>query len=57
MPKELQITNITFYLPKEAKMRLKKFSQTQGTSISWLMRNFVDTLIKDVKLEIKKEGE
>lgn len=56
MPRSLKVTNITFYLPIEAKARLNKFAKSQGTSISWILRNFIDNLVKDIKIE-EKEGE
>lgn len=43
-----KVTNITVYLPVEAKRKIKEFATSQGTTISWLVRNFLDNLIKDI---------
>jgi len=56
-PAELRITNITFYLPMEAKKKFKRFVDSQGVSISWVMRNFIDNVLReeDKKKEKNKE--
>jgi predicted DNA-binding protein len=53
-PAKMKVTNITFYLPIEAKRKLKDFAESQGTSISWMMRNFIDNVLKDYSRDSKK---